>query len=77
VAERYAPHRLAEIAGLCEVTKPPTRLRDGDSYVIFGLRFTAEDFPRLSSISNFDLLSFIERTQAGALDGRDTDPKRT
>jgi hypothetical protein len=52
VAERYAPHRLAEIAGLCEVTKPPTRLGDGGPYVIFGLRFTAEDFPRLSSISN-------------------------
>ena len=34
----------------------------------FGLRFTAEDFPRLSSISNS-----IARTQAGALDGRDMD----
>jgi len=52
VAERYAPHRLAEIAGLCEVTKPPKRLGDGRSLCHFGLSFTAEDFPRLSSISN-------------------------
>jgi len=27
VAERYPPHRLAEIAGLCEVTKPPKQSR--------------------------------------------------
>jgi hypothetical protein len=27
VAERYAPHRLAEIAGLCKVTKPLKRPR--------------------------------------------------
>jgi hypothetical protein len=52
VAERYAPHRLAEIAGLCEVTKPPETPRGWRSLCHFGLRFTAEDFPRLSSISN-------------------------
>ena len=62
------------VAQLSEVGGIPTDTGDrarGELIAYLALRFTAEDFPRLSWIFELDLLTFIERAQSSALDGGD------